>query len=131
MPCDVEDLLGTMLAISMGVIQVTILMNGGGTTLDGEDELQMVPWLNMEDAGGDTNSVVPLTGTRYSIDALNLSSVTSWYAWYDVQAGGGGIREGEGDKREREEGSEREKKAVGQVQRRLVSSWRGGEEERR
>ncbi|KAJ4782398.1 Carboxypeptidase [Rhynchospora pubera] len=32
---------------------------------------------------GDTDSVVPLTGTRYSIDALNLSTATSWYAWYD------------------------------------------------
>ncbi|KAJ3693819.1 hypothetical protein LUZ60_009299 [Juncus effusus] len=31
---------------------------------------------------GDTDSVVPLTATRYSIDALNLTTVTSWYPWY-------------------------------------------------
>ncbi|KAG1339118.1 putative Serine carboxypeptidase-like 26 [Cocos nucifera] len=30
---------------------------------------------------GDTDSVVPLTATRYSIDALNLSTVISWYPW--------------------------------------------------
>nr|XP_043631807.1 serine carboxypeptidase-like 27 [Erigeron canadensis] len=32
---------------------------------------------------GDTDSVVPLTATRYSIDALNLSTIANWYAWYD------------------------------------------------
>ncbi|GJX58287.1 serine carboxypeptidase-like protein 27 [Tanacetum coccineum] len=32
---------------------------------------------------GDTDSVVPLTATRYSIDALNLTTVANWYAWYD------------------------------------------------
>ena len=51
MPCDVKDLLGTTLAISMGDIQVTILTNGGGTTLDDNAELQMVPWELMEDGG--------------------------------------------------------------------------------
>ncbi|XP_066366932.1 serine carboxypeptidase 2-like [Miscanthus floridulus] len=32
---------------------------------------------------GDTDSVVPLTATRYSIDALDLPTVVSWYPWYD------------------------------------------------
>ncbi|MFS8012546.1 putative carboxypeptidase D [Helianthus anomalus] len=32
---------------------------------------------------GDTDSVVPLTATRYSIDALNLSTIANWYPWYD------------------------------------------------
>uniref|UniRef100_J3KWL5 Carboxypeptidase n=2 Tax=Oryza brachyantha TaxID=4533 RepID=J3KWL5_ORYBR len=32
---------------------------------------------------GDADSVVPLTATRYSIDALHLPTVTNWYPWYD------------------------------------------------
>ncbi|XP_052139477.1 serine carboxypeptidase II-1 [Oryza glaberrima] len=32
---------------------------------------------------GDADSVVPLTATRYSIDALYLPTVTNWYPWYD------------------------------------------------
>jgi len=32
---------------------------------------------------GDADSVVPLTATRYSIDALSLPTVTNWYPWYD------------------------------------------------
>ncbi|XP_038988960.1 serine carboxypeptidase II-1-like [Phoenix dactylifera] len=38
---------------------------------------------------GDTDSVVPVTATRYSIDALNLSTVISWYPWYDNGKVGG------------------------------------------
>ncbi|KAJ6818739.1 serine carboxypeptidase-like 27 [Iris pallida] len=38
---------------------------------------------------GDTDSVVPLTGTRYSIDALNLTTISSWYPWYDHGKVGG------------------------------------------
>lgn len=34
---------------------------------------------------GDTDAVVPLTATRYSIDALNLPTVVSWYPWYDAK----------------------------------------------
>ena len=34
-------------------------------------------------SSGDTDSVVPLTATRYSIDALGLPTVVSWYPWYD------------------------------------------------
>ncbi|XP_031373698.1 serine carboxypeptidase-like 27 [Punica granatum] len=38
---------------------------------------------------GDTDSVVPVTATRYSIDALNLSTVVNWYPWYEnVKVGG-------------------------------------------
>ncbi|KAK3137202.1 hypothetical protein QOZ80_5BG0449090 [Eleusine coracana subsp. coracana] len=38
---------------------------------------------------GDTDAVVPLTGTRYSINALNLSTTTTWYPWYDNKQVGG------------------------------------------
>lgn len=32
---------------------------------------------------GDTDAVVPVTATRYSIDALKLPTITNWYAWND------------------------------------------------
>ncbi|KAG7012895.1 Serine carboxypeptidase-like 27 [Cucurbita argyrosperma subsp. argyrosperma] len=32
---------------------------------------------------GDTDSVVPVTATRYSIDALKLPTLSNWYPWYD------------------------------------------------
>ncbi|KAH9326408.1 hypothetical protein KI387_006586 [Taxus chinensis] len=32
---------------------------------------------------GDTDAVVPVTATRYSIDALQLPTVVNWYPWYD------------------------------------------------
>ncbi|XP_051120178.1 serine carboxypeptidase-like 27 [Andrographis paniculata] len=38
---------------------------------------------------GDTDSVVPITATRYSIDALRLPTVTKWYPWYDSGKVGG------------------------------------------
>lgn len=38
---------------------------------------------------GDTDSVVPITATRYSIDALNLSTIANWYPWYDNGKVGG------------------------------------------
>uniref|UniRef100_A0A0A8XWN2 carboxypeptidase D n=1 Tax=Arundo donax TaxID=35708 RepID=A0A0A8XWN2_ARUDO len=38
---------------------------------------------------GDTDSVVPLTVTRYSIDALGLPTYLSWYPWYDNKEVGG------------------------------------------
>lgn len=38
---------------------------------------------------GDTDSVVPVTATRYSIDALKLPTVTNWHAWYDNGKVGG------------------------------------------
>ena len=34
-------------------------------------------------SSGDTDSVVPVTATRYSIDALKLPTVTNWHPWYD------------------------------------------------
>ncbi|XXG51793.1 hypothetical protein AAC387_Pa03g0288 [Persea americana] len=38
---------------------------------------------------GDTDAVIPVTSTRYSIDALKLPTVTPWHAWYhDGQVGG-------------------------------------------
>ncbi|XP_062157207.1 serine carboxypeptidase-like 28 [Alnus glutinosa] len=39
---------------------------------------------------GDTDAILPLTATRYSIKALRLKTVTNWYAWYDnhQQVGG-------------------------------------------
>ncbi|XP_010264739.1 PREDICTED: serine carboxypeptidase-like 27 [Nelumbo nucifera] len=38
---------------------------------------------------GDTDAVVPLTATRYSIDALKLPTVMNWYPWYDHGKVGG------------------------------------------
>ncbi|KAL5718166.1 hypothetical protein ACHQM5_011101 [Ranunculus cassubicifolius] len=38
---------------------------------------------------GDTDTVIPVTSTRYNIDALGLAPSTPWRAWYDdVQVGG-------------------------------------------
>ncbi|XP_062156468.1 serine carboxypeptidase-like 27 [Alnus glutinosa] len=38
---------------------------------------------------GDTDAVVPVTATRYSIDALKLPTITNWHPWYDnVKVGG-------------------------------------------
>ena len=34
-------------------------------------------------ASGDTDAIIPVTSTRYSIDALNLTTVSPWRAWYD------------------------------------------------
>ncbi|KAF8403028.1 hypothetical protein HHK36_011123 [Tetracentron sinense] len=38
---------------------------------------------------GDTDAVVPLTATRYSINALKLPTITNWYPWYDNGKVGG------------------------------------------
>ncbi|XP_039136100.1 serine carboxypeptidase-like 27 [Dioscorea cayenensis subsp. rotundata] len=38
---------------------------------------------------GDTDAVVPVTATRYSIDALKLPTITNWYPWYDNGKVGG------------------------------------------
>lgn len=38
---------------------------------------------------GDTDAVVPVTATRYSIDALKLPTVINWYPWYDNRKVGG------------------------------------------
>ncbi|XP_074285230.1 serine carboxypeptidase-like 27 [Silene latifolia] len=38
---------------------------------------------------GDTDAVVPVTATRYSIDALKLPTVSNWYPWYDKGRVGG------------------------------------------
>lgn len=32
---------------------------------------------------GDTDAIIPVTSTRYSIDALKLPTITPWHAWYD------------------------------------------------
>ncbi|KAL5730745.1 Serine carboxypeptidase-like 27 [Ranunculus cassubicifolius] len=39
---------------------------------------------------GDTDSVVPVTATRYSLDALDLSTLVKWYPWYDNNGKVGG-----------------------------------------
>ncbi|CAD6236077.1 unnamed protein product [Miscanthus lutarioriparius] len=38
---------------------------------------------------GDTDAVVPVTATRYSIDALKLPTLVNWYPWYDHGKVGG------------------------------------------
>ncbi|PPS12667.1 hypothetical protein GOBAR_AA07973 [Gossypium barbadense] len=42
---------------------------------------------------GDTDAVLPLTATRYCINALSLPTNISWYAWIDEQAQVGGWSE--------------------------------------
>jgi hypothetical protein len=32
---------------------------------------------------GDTDAIIPVTATRYSIDALKLPTLRPWHAWYD------------------------------------------------
>ncbi|KAJ0468817.1 putative carboxypeptidase D [Helianthus annuus] len=32
---------------------------------------------------GDTDAVIPTASTRYSIDALNLTTISPWRAWYE------------------------------------------------
>ncbi|KAH9768212.1 serine carboxypeptidase-like 27 [Citrus sinensis] len=44
------------------------------------------PWRT---CSGDTDAVVPVTATRYSIDALKLPTVINWYPWYDNRKVGG------------------------------------------
>ncbi|RWR90012.1 serine carboxypeptidase ii-3 [Cinnamomum micranthum f. kanehirae] len=38
---------------------------------------------------GDVDGVIPITSTRYSINAMNLSIETPWYPWYTQQEVGG------------------------------------------
>ncbi|XP_058067750.1 serine carboxypeptidase II-2-like isoform X2 [Magnolia sinica] len=45
---------------------------------------------------GDTDAVIPVTSTRYSIDALHLPTVTPWHAWYDDGQVGGWTQEYKG-----------------------------------
>uniref|UniRef100_A0A0C9RSI9 Carboxypeptidase n=1 Tax=Wollemia nobilis TaxID=56998 RepID=A0A0C9RSI9_9CONI len=45
---------------------------------------------------GDTDAVVPITSTRYSINALRLPTVSHWHAWYDDEQVGGWTQEYKG-----------------------------------
>ncbi|KAM7508362.1 hypothetical protein LguiA_018815 [Lonicera macranthoides] len=45
---------------------------------------------------GDTDSVIPVTSTRFSIDALKLPTASPWRAWYDDGQVGGWTQEYEG-----------------------------------
>ncbi|KAK6136258.1 hypothetical protein DH2020_029989 [Rehmannia glutinosa] len=45
---------------------------------------------------GDTDAVIPVTSTRYSIDALKLPTVSPWRAWYDDGQVGGWTQEYDG-----------------------------------
>ncbi|XP_021715832.1 serine carboxypeptidase-like 27 [Chenopodium quinoa] len=45
---------------------------------------------------GDTDAVVPITATRYSIDALRLPTVNNWSPWYDNGRVGGWSQEYKG-----------------------------------
>lgn len=45
---------------------------------------------------GDTDAIIPVTSTRYSIDALKLPTVTPWHAWYDDSQVGGWTQEYKG-----------------------------------
>ncbi|KAK3012484.1 hypothetical protein RJ639_007935 [Escallonia herrerae] len=45
---------------------------------------------------GDTDAVIPVTSTRYSIDALKLPTISPWRAWYDDGQVGGWTQQYEG-----------------------------------
>ncbi|KAI3771914.1 hypothetical protein L6452_03086 [Arctium lappa] len=45
---------------------------------------------------GDMDAVIPITSTRYSIDALNLTTIIPWRAWYDDGQVGGRTQTYEG-----------------------------------
>ncbi|XP_040965866.1 serine carboxypeptidase-like 27 isoform X2 [Gossypium hirsutum] len=45
---------------------------------------------------GDTDAVVPVTATRYSIDALKLPTINKWHPWYDNGKVGGWSQEYKG-----------------------------------
>lgn len=42
---------------------------------------------------GDTDAIIPVTATRYSIDALKLPTLRPWHAWYDDGQVGGWTQE--------------------------------------
>ncbi|XP_021887346.1 serine carboxypeptidase II-2 [Carica papaya] len=42
---------------------------------------------------GDTDAVIPITSTRYTIDALKLPAMSPWRAWYDDGQVGGWTQE--------------------------------------
>lgn len=42
---------------------------------------------------GDTDAVIPITSTRYSIDSLELPTISPWHAWYDDGQVGGWVQE--------------------------------------
>ncbi|KAJ3695432.1 hypothetical protein LUZ60_000809 [Juncus effusus] len=37
---------------------------------------------------GDTDTVIPVTATRYNVDSLNLTTVSPWHPWYDDDGDG-------------------------------------------
>ncbi|KMT03487.1 hypothetical protein BVRB_8g191680 [Beta vulgaris subsp. vulgaris] len=45
---------------------------------------------------GDTDAVIPVTSTRYNIDALKLPTIKPWHAWYDDGQVGGWTQEYKG-----------------------------------
>ncbi|KAJ8629119.1 hypothetical protein MRB53_022442 [Persea americana] len=54
------------------------------------------PCLRIWVFSGNADTVIPVTSTRYSIDALNLPTLTPWHAWYDDGQVGGWIQEYKG-----------------------------------
>jgi serine carboxypeptidase-like clade II len=46
-------------------------------------QLTLLCFLNSYRVSGNTDAVLPVTSTRYSIDALKLPTVSPWRAWYD------------------------------------------------
>lgn len=44
--------------------------------------LAMAAYLSNLTCSGDTDSVVPVTATRFSLSHLNLTIKTPWYPWY-------------------------------------------------
>ena len=56
----------------------------GGQTVTGQENEQCVDYvLYHHICSGDVDSVVPVTSTRNSIEAMNLPIVIPWHPWYD------------------------------------------------
>ncbi|VFQ97064.1 unnamed protein product [Cuscuta campestris] len=66
-----------------------------GTVLDIYHEL-ISSGLRIWVFSGNTDAVIPVASTRYSIDALKLPTVSPWRAWYDNGQVGGWTEEYEG-----------------------------------
>ncbi|GMN61586.1 hypothetical protein TIFTF001_030676 [Ficus carica] len=86
--------LGFLFATSSDVVN-TAWKDSRNTVLDIYREL-INSGLRIWVFSGDTDAVLPITSTRYSIDALKLPTIGPWRAWYDHFEVGGWTQEYEG-----------------------------------
>lgn len=69
------------------------LLNASSSVWDGTD---LVFLFHLFNYSGDTDAVIPVTSTRYSIDALKLQPISPWRPWYSDGQVGGWTQEYEG-----------------------------------